>query len=125
LGLTTVTLEAFLSLVAAALSGFGLFFGVSFRSGHDDFLCIVISSIPVSMKETMSYLASISKRHPRGENAPALPVYNPFMMNSFHGALREIPHPFLLKFIFGKARHICAERTRSTMDGTVDAQRRG
>jgi hypothetical protein len=40
LGLAPVTLEALLSVLTAALSSFGLFFGVSFRWGHDDFLCI-------------------------------------------------------------------------------------
>jgi hypothetical protein len=43
LRLATVTLEALLSVVAASSSGFGLFFDVSFRWGHDEFLCIVRS----------------------------------------------------------------------------------
>jgi hypothetical protein len=42
-GLAPVTLEALLSVVAAALSGFGLFFGVAFRWRHDEFFCIGMS----------------------------------------------------------------------------------
>jgi hypothetical protein len=70
LGLATVALEALLSVEATAPSGFGLFSSVSFSLGHDDFLRIVINSIPVLMKETMSHLAPISKWQPRGEDAP-------------------------------------------------------
>src|SRR6059058_1371501 len=102
--LATVAIEALLSVMAAALSGFGLFFRVSFRWGHDDLLRIVMSSIPTYMKETMSHLASISKRQTRGEDAPAPPSYKPFMMNGFHGVSSENPHQCLLKFMFGKAR---------------------
>src|SRR5439155_17629240 len=102
--LATVAIEALLSVMAAALSGFGLFFRVSFRWGHDDLLRIVMSSIPAYMKETMSHLASISKRQTRGEDAPAPPSYKPFMMNGFHGVSSENPHQCLLKFMFGKAR---------------------
>src|SRR5206468_11899148 len=47
--LATVAIEALLSVMAAALSGFGLFFRVSFRWGHDDLLRIVMSSIPTYM----------------------------------------------------------------------------
>src|SRR5207247_8172372 len=101
--LATVAIEALLSVMAAALSGFGLFFRVSFRWGHDDLLRIVMSSIPKYMKETMSHLASISKRQTRGEDAPAPPSYKPFMMNGFHGVSSENPHQCLLKFMFGKA----------------------
>src|SRR5438552_18861152 len=101
--LATVAIEALLSVMAAALSGFGLFFRVSFRWGHDDLLRIVMRSIPAYMKETMSHLASISKRHTRGEDAPATPSYKPFMMNGFHGVSSENPHQCLLKFMFGKA----------------------
>src|SRR2546427_13196038 len=101
--LATVAIEALLSVMAAALSGFGLFFRVSFRWGHDDLLRIVMSSIPTYMKETMSHLASISKRQTRGEDAPAPPSYKPFMMNGFHGVSSENPHQCLLKFMFGKA----------------------
>src|SRR5881296_3323552 len=104
--LATVAIEALLSVMAAALSGFGLFFRVSFRWGHDDLLRIVMSSIPTYMKETMSHLASISKRKTRGEDAPAPPSYKPFMMNGFHGVSSENPHQCLLKFMFGKARFI-------------------
>src|SRR5207244_12263197 len=104
--LATVAIEALLSVMAAALSGFGLFFRVSFRWGHDDLLRIVMSSIPTYMKETMSHLASISKRQTRGEDAPAPPSYKPFMMNGFHGVSSENPHQCLLKFMFGKARLI-------------------
>src|SRR5881398_52647 len=102
--LATVAIEALLSVMAAALSGFGLFFRVSFRWGHDDLLRIVMSSIPTYMKETMSHLASISKRQTRGEDAPAPPSYKPFMMNGFHGVSSENPHQCLLKVMFGKAR---------------------
>src|SRR5206468_8867172 len=102
--LATVAIEALLSVMAAALSGFGLFFRVSFRWGHDDLLRIVMSSIPTYMKETMSHLASIAKRQTRGEDAPAPPSYKPFMMNGFHGVSSENPHQCLLKFMFGKAR---------------------
>src|SRR5437016_8527044 len=101
--LATVAIEALLSVMAAALSGFGLFFRVTFRWGHDDLLRIVMSSIPTYMKETMSHLASISKRQTRGEDAPAPPSYKPFMMNGFHGVSSENPHQCLLKFMFGKA----------------------
>src|SRR5947199_10831118 len=101
--LATVAIEALLSVMAAALSGFGLFFRVSFRWGHDDLLRIVMSSIPTYMKETMSHLASISKRQTRGEDAPAPPSYKPFMMNGFHGVSSENPHQCLLKVMFGKA----------------------
>src|SRR5438552_7761352 len=102
--LATVAIEALLSVMAAALSGFGLFFRVSFRWGHDDLLRIVMSSIPTYMKETMSHLASISRRQTRGEDAPAPPSYKPFMMNGVHGVSSENPHQCLLKFMFGKAR---------------------
>jgi hypothetical protein len=54
LRLATVAIEALLSVEAAALSGFGLFLGLSFRWGHDDLLRIAIHSIPVLMKETVS-----------------------------------------------------------------------
>src|SRR5881628_2244038 len=101
--LATVAIEALLSVMAAALSGFGLFFRVSFRWGHDDLLRIVMSSIPTYMKETMSHLASISKRQTRGEDAPAPPSYKPFMMNGFHGVSSENPHQCLLNVMFGKA----------------------
>src|SRR5438128_6457288 len=107
--LATVAIEALLSVMAAALSGFGLFFRVSFRWGHDDLLRIVMSSIPTYMKETMSHLASISKRQTRGEDAPAPPSYKPFMMNGFHGVSSENPHQCLLKVMFGKARHLVLE----------------
>src|SRR5437667_10956659 len=106
LGLAPVAIEAFLSVMAAALSGFGLFFRVSFRWGHDDLLRIVMSSIPTYMKETMCHLASISKRQTRGEDAPAPPSSKPFMMNGFHGVSSENPHQCLLKFMFGKARYL-------------------
>jgi len=43
LGLATVALEVLLSVEAAAPSGFGLFSGLSFRWGHDAFLCIEMS----------------------------------------------------------------------------------
>src|SRR5881275_2509160 len=109
--LATVAIEALLSVMAAALSGFGLFFRVSFRWGHDDLLRIVMSSIPTYMKETMSHLASISKRQTRGEDAPAPPSYKPFMMNGFHGVSSENPHQCLLKFMFGKASIIMPKHT--------------
>src|SRR5213592_4206352 len=109
--LATVAIEALLSVMAAALSGFGLFFRVSFRWGHDDLLRIVMSSIPTYMKETMSHLASISKRQTRGEDAPAPPSYKPFMMNGFHGVSSENPHQCLLKVMFRKARYFgCLSR---------------
>src|SRR5207249_10741225 len=101
--LATVAIEALLSVMAAALSGFCLFFRVSFRWGHDDLLRIVMSSIPTYMKETMSHLASISKRQTRDEDAPAPPSYKPFMMNGFHGVSSENPHQCLLKVMFGNA----------------------
>jgi hypothetical protein len=44
LPLATVTLEALLSVAAAALSGFGLFFDVSFRWGCDPFSRNLIST---------------------------------------------------------------------------------
>src|SRR5438874_10107577 len=100
--LATVAIEALLSVTTTALSGFGLFFRVSFRWGHDDLLRIVMSAIPAYMKETMSYLASISKRQTRGEDAPAPPSFNPFMMNGFHGVSSKNPHQCLLKFMSEK-----------------------
>src|SRR5438094_2168313 len=109
--LATVAIEALLSVMAAGLSGFGLFFRVSFRWGHDHLLRIVMRSIPAYMKETMSHLASISKRQTRGEDAPAPPSYKPFMMNGFHGVSSENPHQCLLKFMFGKARLLFACRS--------------
>jgi hypothetical protein len=69
LGLATVTLEALLSVEAAARSGFGLFFGVSFGWGHDDLLCLIMSSI-LDIKETMPHRVSISARHFKGRNQP-------------------------------------------------------
>jgi len=66
------------------------------------------------MKETMSHLASISKRQTRGEDAPAPPSYKPFMMNGFHGVSSENPHQCLLKFMFGKAR--LYENRNNTID---------
>src|SRR5437870_2230163 len=124
--LATVAIEALLSVMAAALSGFGLFFRVSFRWGHDDLLRIVMSSIPTYMKETMSHLASISKRQTRGEDAPAPPSYKPFMMNGFHGVSSENPHQCLLKFMFGKARFIRLRHTdradTTWLKGAVDLQ---
>ena len=59
LGLATVAIEALLSVEATALSGFGLFVGVSFRGGHDDLLSIAITRI-LDRKETMSHRVSIS-----------------------------------------------------------------
>src|SRR5437773_5706755 len=114
--LATVAIEALLSVMAAALSGFGLFFRVSFRWGHDDLLRIVMSSIPTYMKETMSHLASISKRQTRGEDAPAPPSYKPFMMNGFHGVSSENPHQCLLKFMFGKARSVLSSQHRPLVE---------
>jgi hypothetical protein len=58
LGLATVALEALLSVEATALSGFGLFSGVSFGLGHG-FLSITITWI-LDRKETMSHRVSIS-----------------------------------------------------------------
>src|SRR5437773_10141119 len=107
--LATVAIEALLSVMAAALSGFGLFFRVSFRWGHDDLLRIVMSPIPTYMKETMSHLASTSKRQTRGEDASAPPTYRPFMMNGFHGVSSENPHQCLLKVMFGKARIVIVQ----------------
>src|SRR5207247_8622222 len=118
--LATVAIEALLSVMAAALSGFGLFFRVSFRWGHDDLLRIVMSSIPTYMKETMSHLASISKRQTRGEDAPAPPSYKPFMMNGFHGVSSENPHQCLLKFMFGKARPVSARPRRNPPTRSVN-----
>jgi hypothetical protein len=54
LGLAPIALKALLSIAAAALSGFGLFSGVSFSWGHDDLLCIVMNLI-LDTKETMSH----------------------------------------------------------------------
>src|SRR5207247_7664846 len=93
------------SVMLDALSGCGLFFRVYFRCRHDDLLRNVMSSIHTYMKETMSHLASISKRQTRGEDAPAPPSYKPFMMNGFHGVSSENPHQCLLKVMFGKARY--------------------
>src|SRR5436309_2569475 len=118
--LATVAIEALLSVMAAALSGFGLFFRVSFRWGHDDLLRIVMSSIPTYMKETMSHLASISKRQTRGEDAPAPPSYKPFMMNGFHGVSSENPHQCLLKVMFGKA----SPYGKATWTGSMRRHRR-
>jgi hypothetical protein len=42
LGLRAVALKAFSGSTATALSGFGLFFGVSFRWGHDALLETVV-----------------------------------------------------------------------------------
>jgi hypothetical protein len=54
LGLAPIALKALLSIAAAALSGFGLFSGVSFGWGHDALLCIVMNLI-LDTKETMSH----------------------------------------------------------------------
>jgi hypothetical protein len=60
LGLAPVALKAILSVAAAALSGFGLFSGISFGWGHDDLLGIGMSSV-LDTKETMSHGVSISE----------------------------------------------------------------
>jgi putative ABC transport system substrate-binding protein len=124
LRLATVTLEALLSVEATALSGFGWLSSVSFGLGHDDLLSIALTRI-LDRKEIMSHLVSISKWQPRGEDAPVLRCPNPFIMNSFHGVLRENPHMCLLKFMFGKASILLrgtaytAERTRPLRIGAL------
>ena len=69
LRLATVALEALLSVEATALSGFSLFFGVSFGLGHDDLLCIGMRSIR-DTKETMPRCVSISARRLKARNCP-------------------------------------------------------
>jgi hypothetical protein len=70
LGLATVTLEALLRMVAAALSGFRLFFGISFSRRHGDLLHTVIISRR-GMKETLSH--SLSAGKPQSEHATPTP----------------------------------------------------
>jgi hypothetical protein len=54
LSLALIVFEVLLRVLAMALSGFGLFSGVAFGSGHDDLLGIVMTSI-LDTKETMSH----------------------------------------------------------------------
>jgi hypothetical protein len=69
LPLATIALEALLSVSAATVSGFGLFFGISFEWGHDDFL---VDRDPFDSgidKETLSHRMSISSQ-PTKPNIP-------------------------------------------------------
>src|SRR6266478_2470312 len=108
LRLVPIAVEALLSVTTAALSGFGLFFRVSFGLGHDALLCIVIISLP-DIKATMSHLVSISSLQTSGDAPVSMRAHKPFIMPNFHGVPSGRQGQFSLKFTFGKARR---NRTR-------------
>jgi hypothetical protein len=60
LSLGVVTLEALVSLVAAALSGFGVFFSVSLSLGHGDLLHTMIIATH-GLKDTLVHSISHGK----------------------------------------------------------------
>src|SRR6266481_2136807 len=103
LRLVPIAVEALLSVTTAALSGFGLFFRVSFGLGHDALLRIVIISLP-DIKETMSHLVSISSLQTSGDTPVSMRAHKPFIMHNFHGVPSGRQGQFSLKFTFGKAR---------------------
>src|SRR2546430_7922304 len=105
LRLVPITVEALLSVTTAALSGFGVFFRVSFGLGHDALLRIVIISRP-DIKETRSHLVSISSLQTSGDAPVAMRAHKPFIMHHFHGVPSGRQGQFSLKFTFGKARVI-------------------
>src|SRR3989454_3050721 len=102
LRLVPITVEALLSVTTAALSGFGVFFRVSFGLGHDALLRIVIISRP-DIKETMSHLVSISSLQTSGDAPVSMRAHKPFIMHNFHGVPSGRQGQFSLKFTFGKA----------------------
>src|SRR6266481_1337395 len=102
LRLVPIAVEALLSVTTAALSGFGLFFRVSFGLGHDALLRIVIISLP-DIKETMSHLVSISSLQTSGDTPVSMRAHKPFIMHNFHGVPSGRQGQFSLKFTFGKA----------------------
>src|SRR5438093_1302106 len=111
LRLVPITVEALLSVTAAALSGFGVFFRVSFGLGHDALLRIVIISLP-DIKETMSHLVSIASVQTSGDAPVAMRAHKPFIRHNFHGVPSGRQGQFSLKFTFGKARFfLSAHRT--------------
>jgi hypothetical protein len=103
--LVPIAVEALLSVTTAALSGFGLFFRVSFGLGHDALLRIVIISRP-DIKETMSHLVSISSLQTSGDAPVSMRAHKPFIMHNFHGVPSGRQGQFSLKFTFGKARNV-------------------
>src|SRR2546430_5826217 len=102
LRLVPITVAALLSVTTAALSGFGVFFRVSFGLGHDALLRIVIISRP-DIKETRSHLVSISSLQTSGDAPVAMRAHKPFIMHNFHGVPSGRQGQFSLKFTFGKA----------------------
>jgi len=102
--LTPVAFEALLHALTPALSGFGLFSGVSFGSGHGELLGIVrisILDIEIPRKPCpteSSFQASFEK-----VAAVIMYVYNPFGMNNFHGLSSAELRTYWLKLRYGKA----------------------
>ena len=105
LSLAPIALEALVRMLAAALSGLGLLFGVSLSLGQGNLLRTVTIFILWCEGNPVPSGPRVQTQNREGTVVLKMRLYKPFIINNFHGVSVGNPHQYSPKSSIGKVSY--------------------